>query len=802
VRDAGSSGVATVPEAPHTAKLNIPVSGMTCAACQARVQRVLERTPGVEDAAVSLMTNTATVHFDPAVVEATELVDRIRSTGYGAELPLDERSAVEEQEAQDAARLEEARDLRRKAVAALAAGVVAMIASMPLMAANAHHGLNSADPVMRWTMEWLDPLLRRTLPWLYSIPVETLSYGLLALTATVMVWAGGRFYVRAWKAVRHWSADMNTLIAIGTGAAFLFSVFATVAPQVFINRGIAPDVYYEAVIIIIAFILGGNALEARAKAGTATAIRALIDLRPKSARVRRDGVDADLLLGDVRQGDELVVRPGERLAVDGVVVSGTSAVDESMLTGEPLPVAKTVGDRVIGGTINRTGSFTYRATTLGADSVLAQIVRLMRDAQGSRAPIQRLADRVSAVFVPSIIAISVLTFVVWLVIADTAPLLRAFTAAVSVLIIACPCAMGLAVPTAVMVATGRGAQMGILIKGGEALERAGSADTVVLDKTGTLTEGRPSVVAMEALHPWTESELLRLVGSLERASEHPLAAAIVESATQRGVTLEPAESFESIAGKGVTGTVQSHAMVVGNESLMRDWGIDVTPLRTWSDERAQHAETIVYVNVDGGLAGALTIADPVRPTSARAVRALRDAGLDVVLLTGDVSSTANAVARDVGIDRVIAGVLPDGKVDAIRRLQDEGHVVVMVGDGINDAPALARADVGIAMGGGTDVALEAGDIALLRPDLGGVTDAVMLSRRTMRTMRQNLFWAFVYNVLGVPIAAGVLYPATGILLSPILASAAMAMSSVSVVTNSLRLGRVTGDGRRATPTKI
>jgi P-type Cu+ transporter len=784
-----NGGTATLPETRQAAKLNIPVSGMTCAACQARVQRVLERTPGVDEAAVSLMTNTATVRFNPGVVDAGALVDRIRATGYGAELPVDDRSAVEEQEAQDTARLEEARELRLKAVVSLVAGAVAMIVSMPLMSANAHHGLNSADPVMRWTMQWLDPLLRRLLPALYSVRVEALSYGLLILTAIVMVWAGGRFYVRAWKALRHWSTDMNTLVAVGTGAAFLFSVFATVSPDVFVERGIAPDVYYEAVIIIIAFILGGNALEARAKSGTATAIRALIDLRPKSARVRNDGVDRDVPLGDVREGEEIVVRPGERLAVDGVVLSGSSAVDESMLTGEPLPVTKLPGDRVIGGTINRSGSFTYRATTVGADSVLSQIVRLMRDAQGSRAPIQRLADRVSAVFVPSILGISVLTFVAWYVVADTAPLLRAFTAAVSVLIIACPCAMGLAVPTAVMVATGRGAQMGVLIKGGEALERAGGADTVVLDKTGTITEGRPAVVAIDARPPWTELRLLELVGSLERASEHPLAAAIVESATGRGATLTPVESFASIAGKGITGTVGEHAVVVGNESLMQDWGLDTSPLRDWANQRAQRAQTVVFVNIDGKLAGALAVADPVRATSSRAVAALREAGLEVVLLTGDVSATANAVAREVGIDRVIAGVLPEGKVDAVRRLQDEGHVVIMVGDGINDAPALARADVGIAMGGGTDVALEAGDIALLRPDLGGVADAVKLSRRTMRTMRQNLFWAFVYNVLGVPIAAGVLYPATGILLSPILASAAMAMSSVSVVTNSLRLGR-------------
>ena len=784
-----SAGPATLDVTRQAAKLNIPVTGMTCAACQARVQRVLEKTPGVDEAAVSLMTNTATVRFDPGVVDASTLVERIRSTGYGADLPLDERGAVEEQEAQDKARTDEARELRRKAVVSLVIGALAMIASMPLMTANAHHGTGSADPVMRWTMQWLSPLLAGAFPWLYAVPISVISWSLMVLTATVMVWAGGRFYVRAWKALRHRSADMNTLIAVGTGAAFLFSVFATVAPQVFISRGIAPDVYYEAVIIIIAFILGGNALEARAKAGTSSAIRKLIDLRPGTARVRRAGGDVDVALSDVHEGDEIVVRPGERLPTDGIVMTGTSAVDESMLTGEPMAVPKASGDRVIGATINRTGTFTYRATTLGADSVLAQIVRLMRDAQGSRAPIQRLADRVSAVFVPTIIVISIVTFVVWYAVADSAPLLRAFTAAISVLIIACPCAMGLAVPTAVMVATGRGAELGVLIKGGEALERAGTADTVVLDKTGTVTEGRPSVVAIQTLGAISEGELLSLVASLERGSEHPLASAIVDSATTRGLVLSPVESFAAIPGKGVTGVVEGHALAVGNDRLMKEWSVDTRPLLVWTEEQAARAESVVFVNVDGGLAGALAVADPVRASSAVAVRRLREQGVDVVLLTGDVPATANAVGREVGIDRVIAGVLPEGKVDAVRTLQDEGHVVVMVGDGINDAPALARADVGVAMGGGTDVALEAGDIALLRPDLGAVADAIALSRRTMRIMRQNLFWAFVYNVLGVPIAAGALYPMTGLLLSPILASAAMALSSVSVVTNSLRLGR-------------
>jgi Cu+-exporting ATPase len=790
VRDEGTGGgLAVLPEQADSARLNIPVTGMTCAACQARVQRVLERTPGVEEASVSLMTNTATVRFDPAQVDVNALVERIRGTGYGAELPVDDRSAVQEQQAQDEARVKELRDLKFKAIVSLVVGAIAMIVSMPLMSANAHHGLESADPIMRWTMAWLDPALRTVLPVLYAVPTTALSYGLMALTAAIMLWAGRRFYVRAWKAFMHRSADMNTLIAIGTGAAFLFSAFATIAPEIFVSRGIAPDVYYEAVIIIIAFILGGNALEARAKAGTSSAIRKLIDLRPATARVHRNGVDLDVPLDEVREGDEIVVRPGERLPVDGAVLSGSSAIDESMLTGEPMPVTKSAGDRVVGGTINRAGSFTYRATTLGADSVLSQIVRLMRDAQGSRAPIQRLADRVSAVFVPTIIVISVATFVAWYFIADTAPLLRAFTAAVSVLIIACPCAMGLAVPTAVMVATGRGAEMGILIKGGESLERAGNATTVVLDKTGTITEGRPSVVSIETRGRWTAEALLEVAASVESVSEHPLAAAITDSARARGISTVRPEGFEAVAGKGATATVQGRAVAIGNASLMRDWGIDIAPLGSWAADRAARAETVVYVDVDGELAGALAIADAIRATSKAAVSRLHAMGVETVLLTGDVASTADAVARETGIGRVIAGVMPAGKVDAIRELQGQDRTVLMVGDGINDAPALARADVGVAMGSGTDVAIEAGDIALLRADLNGVADAIALSRKTMRTMRQNLFWAFVYNVVGVPIAAGVLYPAFGLMLSPILASAAMALSSVSVVTNSLRLGR-------------
>jgi Cu+-exporting ATPase len=771
-------------------RVDIPVSGMTCAACQARVQRRLAREPGVQDAAVNLMTRTASVTYDPAEASPQSLVDAIRATGYGADLPVD-RSVLEEQEATDRAYAEEYRDLRRKAAVSITVGIVAMIVSMPLMAPVGHDGMTgSSDPFMRWASAALSPVVQRAMPWLYAIDTRVLSFALLAATAAIMCWAGRHFYTRAWAALRHRSADMNTLVAVGTGAAFLFSVVATVAPSFFLARGVAPDTYYEAVIFIIALILVGNALEARAKRQTAASLRELAELQPGTARIERDGVDVTVAVEDVRQGDVVSVRPGERLPVDGELVDGSSAVDESMLTGEWSPVAKSVGDQVVGGTLNGTGAFRYRATTLGADSVLARIVRLMRDAQGTRAPVQRLADRVAAVFVPVVIALAIATFAVWYVVADAAPVVRAFAAAVAVLVIACPCAMGLAVPTAVMVATGKGAELGILIKGGEALQRADSLDTIVLDKTGTVTEGKPAVTDIVSVDPSrSNAELLGVAAAVERRSEHPLAAAIVASAEDRGLTLGAAESFQSHPGRGVTGVVDGVAVTAGNARMMAEWAVDSSAASREFDRLASEGKTVVLVALDGRLAGLIAVADPVKAGSRDAVAAFERMGLDVVLLTGDSEAVATAVARDTGIERVIAGVLPEGKVAEVRRLQEAGHVVAMVGDGVNDAPALAQADLGIAIGSGTDVAIEASDVTLVRGDLRGVAQAVALSRRTMRTMKQNLFWAFVYNVVGIPIAAGVLYPVAGILLSPILASAAMALSSVSVVSNSLRLRR-------------
>jgi Cu+-exporting ATPase len=761
--------------------LRIPVTGMTCAACQARVQKVLQKQPGVSDATVSLLMNSAVVTYDPAAVSPEQLVERIRKTGYGAELASPDRTAFEEQEARDRGAAEEFAELRLKAIVSGVAGAIAMVVSMPLMMAGGH---GSGDPVIAWAMRVLDPAVRATLPWLYAVRPAVISWTMFAVTLAVMAWAGRHFYVRAWASLRHRTSDMNTLISVGTGAAFIYSAVATIAPGVFLRAGVQPDVYYEAVIIIIALILTGNAFEARAKRNTAAALRSLANLQPKTARVLRGGSEVDVPLADVRHDDTVVVRPGERVPVDGIVESGASSVNEAMLTGESAPVSKAPGDRVIGGTVNGSGVLRYRATTLGDDSVLARIVRLMRDAQASRAPVQALADRISAIFVPTVIGLALVTFGVWYFAVETAPFVRAFAAAVSVLIIACPCAMGLAVPTAVMVATGKGAELGVLIKGGEALQRAGEVSTVIVDKTGTVTEGRPAVTDASLT-----DEMLALAASVEQSSEHALADALVRHAKERGVRLQNVETFASTTGRGVTGVVDGKGVAVGNAALMADWAIDVAPASADAHRLAGEGKTVVYVAVDGALAGWAAIADPVRPTSAAAVSRLRAMGLDVVMLTGDNARTADAVARATGIAHVVAGVLPEGKVDEVKRRQADGAVVAMVGDGVNDAPALARADVGIAMGGGTDVANDAGDVVLMRADLAGVARAVDLSRRTLATTKQNLFWAFIYNVVGIPVAAGVLYPAFGITLSPILASAAMAFSSVSVVTNSLRLRR-------------
>ena len=743
--------MATAVEPEKSISVSIPVTGMTCAACQARVQRTLANKPGVTNASVNLITNTAAVSYDPAVVTPSELVDAVRATGYGAELPKDNTDYLRPDQAAEEAELRDARSLTVKAVASVAAGLVAMVVSMSMMS------------------------------------IALVNYALLALTAFVMVWAGGDFYVRAWKALRHKSADMNTLVSLGTGAAFLYSFVATVAPQLFVRNGIAADVYYEAVIIIIGLVLSGRALEARARRKTSMALRGLATLIPPQARVEQSGTWVEKPVDQITSDEIILVRPGERIPVDGVIVDGSSSVDESMLTGEPMPVKKSEGDRIVGGTVNTTGAFRYRATSVGADSVLARLVKLMREAQSSRAPIQRLADSVSAVFVPVVVVMAIVTFLAWYFLADTAGLPRGLAAAVAVLIIACPCAMGLAVPTAVMVATGRGAQIGLLIKGGEILQRAGDVDTVVFDKTGTITEGKPAVTTIVTAGSLSEDELLRLAASVEHNSEHPLATAVVAAAGRKGLALYPVAEFRSHTGMGVSGNVRGSNVSVGSMNLVRGAGATTDEIDAITDSAGAGVESRLYVAVDGRFAGFIAVSDPVRTSAAPAVRTLRNLGVDVFLLTGDMRRTADAVANSVGITNVVAEVMPEAKVAEIRRLQGEGRVVAMVGDGINDAPALAQSDVGMAMASGTDIALEASDIALMRPDITGVSSAISLSRRAMRTMKQNLFWAFVYNVIGIPVAAGVLYPFTGLMLSPVLASAAMALSSVSVVTNSLRL---------------
>lgn len=758
--------------------LTVPVRGMTCAACQARVQRRLEQTPGVSRVAVNLLLNSATISFDQAATSPAAIVDAIRDAGYEAELVAGGPAAGLGLEA-DRGERAEYRALRLKAGVSVLLGLLAMLVSMPLMEGHA-----AMDPLMGWAARVVNPPLKTLLPQLFAIDQGTIRFGLLAATVLVMGWAGRHFYTRAWTALRHRTANMSTLVAIGTGAAFGLSLVATVSPGTFQSRGLAPEVYYEAVILILGLLLLGQTLEARAKRQTTVALRRLLDLAPKTARVRRGGQELDLSIELVVRGDRVLVRPGERIAVDGRIAEGESAVDESMVTGEPLPVWRRIGDRVIGGTINTSGSFELEATAVGQESTLARIVALMHDAQSSRAPIQDQADRISAVFVPVVVGIAVLTFAVWYLTVDSAPLLRAATSAIAVLVIACPCAMGLAVPTAVMVGTGKGAELGALIKGGEALERAGALDSLILDKTGTITQGKPAVTAVVPVPGASGEDLLRMAASVERRSEHPLALAIVRSATERGIGLADAEAFHTTPGQGAVAVVGGAMVAVGNARFMREYGVAVGPARP----DAAPGSTTVFVAVNGQYRGAIELADTVRPSSPAAIARLKQMGLRVVMVSGDAEAPARAIGRSVGITDVVAETLPEGKVAEVARRRAGGKIG-MVGDGINDAPALAAADVGFAMGSGTDVAIEAGDITLMRSDLHAVADAIDLSRATVAVMRQNLFWAFVYNVIGIPIAAGALYPLLGVQLSPILASAAMALSSVSVVSNSLRLRR-------------
>ncbi|HTV81196.1 MAG TPA: heavy metal translocating P-type ATPase [Acidobacteriaceae bacterium] len=724
--------------------VTLPVMGMSCAACQGHVERALRGTPGVREANVNLLTNSARVSFNASLTNPENLIASVREAGYDAAMPAETGVSAENQPSDEG-------KLRAKAIFMLAGG------SVVLALANAPHWTGAAQ------------LPHRGLEWL-----------MLAITLPGMIWGGGIVYRQAWTAAIHRGTNMNTLVALGTGAAFAYSLAATLAPGIFLRHGMRADVYYDAVLLILGFLLMGRWLDARAKRRTLDALHEFLRLQPQQARVLRSGREIELPLAEVIAGDIVVLRPGERVPVDGVVLSGVSSIDESLITGESVPAVRQAGDRVIGGSLNFEGVLEYRATSIGVDSVLGQMMRLVEEAQGSRAPMQQLADQVSAVFVPTVLGLALLTFILWIAFGGGAG--SAFAVSVAVLVIACPCAMGLAVPAALTVAIGRGAQLGVLFKGGESLERVARVDMVVFDKTGTLTEGKPVVTAVRAGEGVREDDVLALAAALERRSEHPLARAIVRAAEDRHVMAATAEAVRAIPGKGIQGVVEGHSVTAGNEALLREMGIATAALGA-----AEPGTTRMFVAQDGAVVGTIEARDTLRASAKEAIAGLRRLGIRTAMLTGDTPATAQTIARAAGIDEVWAGLLPAQKLEKIRELQSQGRRVAMAGDGVNDAAAISQADAGLAMGTGADLAREAGDAILLHGEPRQMLDAVQLARRALRTMRQNLGWAFGYNLLGIPIAAGALYPAFGILLSPAIASAAMALSSVSVLGNSLRL---------------
>jgi P-type Cu+ transporter len=737
------------------AEVQIGIKDLRCASCVTFIENALKITPGVLNASVNVATQKAVVQYIPGMASPGTLAQAIESTGYKT-LELASAAGAPAQDPERAARLKEYRDLRNRFVfAAVLAAIVLVLA------------------------------FGEFIPVLKSIPTQTNWIILFVLTTPVLFWAGSRFFVGAWSATRHRTADMNTLIALGTGAAYLYSAVATFLPGV-LPAGLRA-VYYDTTAIIIALILMGQVLEARAKGQTNEAIRKLMGLQAKTARVLRNGQEVDIPIEEVLVGDIILVRPGEKVPVDGVVTEGSSSVDESMITGESIPVSKKPDDEVIGATINKTGSFRFRATKVGKDTALSQIIQLVQQAQGTKAPIQRLADVISGYFVPAVILVSIWSFAIWFVFGPAPVLLHALVTAVTVLIIACPCALGLATPTSIMVGTGKGAENGILIRSAEALETAHKLNAIVLDKTGTITKGKPELTDVVVTGKLAENELLRLAASVEKASEHPLAQAIVDGAQERQITLVDARDFEAVPGHGVKAVVDGHQLALGNLKMMAQIGASLDGLESRAQELADNGKTPMYVAVDGQAAGIVAVADTVKEDSREAIARLQKLGLEVVMITGDNRRTAEAIARQVGVDRVLAEVLPEDKALNVQKLQREGKIVAMVGDGINDAPALAQADVGLAIGTGTDVAIEASDITLIKGSLMGVAVAIELSKATMRNIKQNLFGSFIYNTLGVPIAAGLLYPFFGILLSPIIASAAMALSSVTVISNALRL---------------
>ncbi|GAB4210292.1 MAG: heavy metal translocating P-type ATPase [Coleofasciculaceae cyanobacterium] len=738
----------------------LKLRGMSCASCASNIEEAIRSVPGVEACNVNFGAEQASVTYNPSQTDVAAIQDAVDAAGYSA-LPMQDDVLAPEDDVERQARQSENRDLSRKVWVSGIISAVIVIGSLPAMT-----GL----PIPFIPM-WLHH------PWLQ-----------LVLTTPVLFWAGRSFYINAWKALKRHTATMDTLVAIGTGAAYLYSLFPTFFPQWFISQGLKPDVYFEAASVIIALLLLGRLLENRAKGQTSEAIRSLMGLQAKTARVIRNGREVDIPIAEVVLGDLILVRPGEKIPVDGEIIDGSSTIDEAMVTGESVPVKKQPGDEVIGATINKTGSFKFRATRVGKDTFLAQIVKLVQQAQGSKAPIQRLADRVTGWFVPVVIAIAIATFIIWYNMMGNVTM--ALITTVGVLIIACPCALGLATPTSIMVGTGKGAENGILIKGADSLELAHKLQTVVLDKTGTITQGKPTVtdfVTVNGTANSNELKLLHLAASVERNSEHPLAEAVVQYAQSQGVELTDSQDFEAIAGSGVQGYVSNQWVQIGTNRWMNELLIDTSSLQQQWDRLEYLGKTVIWIAVNGKVEGIMGIADAVKPSSAIAIRTLQRMGLSVVMLTGDNRRTAEVIAREVGINRVFAEVRPDQKAATVEKLQSEGKIVAMVGDGINDAPALAQADVGMAIGTGTDVAIAASDVTLISGDLQGIVTAIQLSRATIHNIKQNLFFAFIYNVAGIPIAAGILFPFFGWLLNPIIAGAAMAFSSVSVVTNALRL---------------
>lgn len=739
----------------------LKLRGMSCASCANNIEQAIRNVPGVSGCNVNFGAEQATVTYDSQQTDIATIQSAVNNAGYEAQ-PIQEQDFLNpEVDAERQQRQTENRKLTRKVWVSGVISSILVIGSLPMMV-----GL----PIP-FIPAWLHH------PWLQ-----------LVLTTPVLFWCGSAFFINAWKAFKRHTATMDTLVAIGTGTAYIYSLFPTFFPAWFMAQGLTPDVYYEAASVIITLILLGRLLENRAKGQTSEAIRKLIGLQARTARVIRDERELDIPIAEVMLGDVILVRPGEKIPVDGEIIAGSSTIDEAMVTGESVPVKKHVGDEVIGATLNKTGSFKFKATRIGKDTFLAQIVKLVQQAQGSKAPIQRLADQVTGWFVPAVIAIAIATFVLWYNVMGNVTM--ALITMVGVLIIACPCALGLATPTSIMVGTGKGAENGILIKGAESLEQAHKLQTIVLDKTGTITQGKPTVtdfVTVRGTSNGNEINLLRLAAAVERYSEHPLAEAVVQYAQMQEAELTDATEFQAIAGSGVQGYVANHFVQIGTHRWMNELGIDTSALQqSW--ERLEYlSKTVIWLAVDGEIEGIMGISDAVKPTSVTAIRALQKLGLEVVMLTGDNQRTAATIAKEVGIQRVLAEVRPDQKAAQIAQLQAEGKRVAMVGDGINDAPALAQADVGMAIGTGTDVAIAASDITLISGDLRSIVTAIQLSRATMRNIRQNLFFAFIYNVAGIPIAAGILYPLLGWLLSPIVAGAAMAFSSVSVVTNALRL---------------